>query len=42
MNAHLLEALYQRLGQPAWFWPAVLSTVFGCWILAGSIAPEVV
>lgn len=27
-NPHALEALYHRLGCPAWFWPAVLSLIF--------------
>lgn len=24
MSPHALEALYHRMGQPAWFWPAVV------------------
>ena len=28
MNPHALETLYTRLGQPAWFWPVVITTLF--------------
>jgi len=28
MNAHALESLYHRLGQPSWFWPAVMFVIF--------------
>ena len=28
MHAHMLEALYNRMGQPAYFWPAVMFTIF--------------
>lgn len=24
----ILERLYDHLGQPSWFWPAVIATVF--------------
>ena len=31
MNPHALEALYERLGRPGWFWPLVISVVLiGC------------
>jgi len=28
MNPFALERLHARLGKPAWFWPAVLFTIF--------------
>lgn len=28
MSPHLLEELADRLGQPAWFWPLVLTVLF--------------
>jgi len=24
----ILEQLYERLGRPVWFWPAVVTTIF--------------
>ena len=27
MNPYLLEDLFQRLGEPWWFWPAVLALI---------------
>lgn len=40
MSPHALEALYVRLGQPAWFWPAVFALLLSLFVLGGSIAPE--
>ena len=28
MNPYYLEALYHRMGQPKYFWPAVMFTIF--------------
>lgn len=28
MNPYLFKRLHTRLGSPAWFWPAVLFTIF--------------
>jgi len=28
VNPNMLESLYHRLGKPAYFWPAVLFTIF--------------
>lgn len=28
MNPYAFERLHTRLGQPRWFWPAVLFTIF--------------
>lgn len=28
MNPHFLESLYVRMGQPAYFWPAVMFALF--------------
>jgi hypothetical protein len=28
VNPYALEALYERLGRPAWFWPCVFGVLF--------------
>lgn len=28
LNPHALETLHDKLGQPRWFWPVVMFTVF--------------
>lgn len=33
MSAHLLEDLFTRLGEPAWYWPAVLAVVLALVLL---------
>ena len=40
MNAHLFQELDNRLGNPRWFWPAVLTVLFVL-IVAGSSVCEV-
>lgn len=38
MNPHTLEALHNRLGQPVWFWPLVLTVLFvGAPLLMGAL-----
>lgn len=37
MSPHLLEDLYQRLGRPAYFWPAVFAILFGLILVGSSI-----
>lgn len=37
MSPYLLERLYVRLGEPRWFWPAVLTLIFVLWVLGSSI-----
>lgn len=39
MKPHLLEELYERMGRPAWFWPAVFGVLFGLIIVGSSISP---
>lgn len=36
MNPYLLENLYIALGQPRWFWPAVMFVIFIVLPLAAS------
>ena len=36
MTPHLLEHLYIALGQPRWFWPAVMFLIFIVLPLAAS------
>jgi hypothetical protein len=33
MSPHALEAIAQRLGNPPWFWPLVLTVLFGLLVL---------
>ena len=40
MNPYLLERLYECLGRPAWFWPAVWGVLFGLFIVGSSVAHE--
>lgn len=40
MSPYLLERLYFRLGQPAWFWPAVMVLLLVLWIVGSSVSPE--
>lgn len=40
MSPYMLERLYFRLGQPAWFWPSVLSLLFVLTIVGSSCSPE--
>lgn len=39
MNPYLLENLYDRLGQPRWFWPAVLALLLVLIVAGSSVAP---
>ncbi|GAA4401137.1 hypothetical protein [Quisquiliibacterium transsilvanicum] len=41
MNPYLLEELYERLGRPRWFWPAVAVVLALLLGIAGGVAPEV-
>lgn len=41
MNPYALQALYERLGCPVWYWPAVGALLLALWIVGSSIAPEV-
>lgn len=40
MNPHLLQELDDRLGNPAWFWPVVMTLLFVLIVLGSSISPE--
>lgn len=40
MNPYLLQALDDYLGNPPWFWPAVLTLLFLLMVLGSSISPE--
>lgn len=37
MNPHLLQELDNRLGNPRWFWPAVMTALFVLIVLGSSI-----
>lgn len=39
MSPYMLENLYNRLGRPVWFWPAVMAVILILWGLASN--PEV-
>ncbi len=39
MNPYALESLYQRLGQPAWFWPVVMAALCALIVVGSSVAP---
>jgi hypothetical protein len=41
MNPNALEALYQRLGKPAYFWPSVMALIFVVLPLAASAVENV-
>ena len=36
MTPYMLEALYHRLGQPAWFWPLVMAVLIALMCLGGN------
>lgn len=36
----LLERLYFRLGQPAWYWPTVMTLIFALYVVGSSVAPD--
>ncbi len=36
----LLERLYIRLGQPAWYWPTVMTLIFVLYVVGSSVAPD--
>ncbi len=36
MTPYMLEAWYIRLGQPAWFWPAVMVALLALMCLGGN------
>lgn len=36
-NIFLAQALYERLGRPAWFWPALACALLLVWGLAGAL-----
>ena len=40
MSPYLLENLYVRLGQPFWFWPAVMVLLLLLIIVGSSCSPE--
>jgi hypothetical protein len=41
INPHALETLYEHLGRPAWFWPAVFIALFLLIGIAGGLeAPQ--
>lgn len=40
MSPYLLERLYFRLGQPAWFWPAVMVLLLVLIVVGSSCSPE--
>lgn len=41
MNPYYLERLYERLGRPEWFWPAVWGLLFVLMLVGSSVgAPE--
>lgn len=40
MSPYLLERLYIRLGQPAWYWPTVMTLIFVLYVVGSSVAPE--
>ena len=40
MSPYLLERLYFRLGQPAWFWPSVMVLMLGLIVVGSSCSPE--
>lgn len=41
INPHALETLYERLGSPRWFWPAVFFALFLLIGFAGGLeAPQ--
>jgi len=37
MNPYLLDEIYERLGRPRWFWPAVAVALFLLFGLAGGV-----
>lgn len=37
MNPYLFEELYQRLGRPRWFWPAVGAALLVLFGVAGAV-----
>lgn len=39
MSPYFLENLYQSLGRPVWFWPAVMAVILVLWGLSAD--PEV-
>ncbi|MCW5648375.1 MAG: hypothetical protein KIS62_01380 [Ramlibacter sp.] len=39
MSPHALEALYDRLGRPAWFWPVVGALLAGLLLLGSASTP---
>ena len=39
MSPHLLERLAARLGNPPWFWPAVMALLFALIVLGSSVSP---
>lgn len=40
MSPYLLERLYYRLGQPAWYWPTVMTLIFALYVVGSSVAPD--
>ncbi len=40
LSPYLLERIYLRLGQPAWYWPTVLTLIFVLFVLGSSVAPD--
>lgn len=39
MNPYALEALYERLGRPRWYWPSIVALLLFLWGVGGAIAP---
>lgn len=40
MNGHLLEDLYNYLGQPVWFWPTVFAILLLVIVAGASVSEE--
>ncbi len=40
MSPYYLEDLYDRLGHPAWFWPAVFAVIFALMLAGSAVLPE--